>query len=56
MKAQTYNCTISKSGYMDVLTSRLRRNASAIVHGLSRDGKGWVLLAVAAGWFLSLGL
>lgn len=27
-----------------------------MVRDLSRDGKGWILLAIAAGWFLSLGL
>lgn len=37
---------------LDERTERLR----AILYDLRRDGRGWILAAVAGGWFLSLGV
>lgn len=41
---------------MGLSTKRLRRDARGVWQDLFQGGKGGVLLAVAAGWFLSLGL
>ena len=38
------------------LYTQFVRNAREMATDLSRDGKGWVLAAVGAGWFLSIGV
>jgi len=34
----------------------MARKAHEISNELWRDGKGWVLITVSAGWFLSIGV
>lgn len=41
---------------VSVLSSRVLSNASSIVEDLIRDGKGPILVSIAAGWFLSVGV
>jgi len=38
------------------LYARVTRNVQELWGDLSRDGKGWILFAVSAGWFLSIGV
>ncbi len=41
---------------MTTLYAQVTRNVQELWRDLSRDGKGWILLAVSAGWFLSIGV